>query len=130
MHVPPTHGGRAQGMCGGGGGSGNGRGGGKGAWGGAWFKLARPTGDRTEWSETGQGGSEQSARETTTRGACDKQDGRAAERPMDEWTNKQLNEQTSQETVANTNKMTKAETPRPTHSPTQQKSHVFCVLFK
>ena len=81
-------------------------------------------------AEAGQGGSEQSARETTTRGACDKQGGRAAERLMDERTNKQLNEQTSQETVANTNRMTKAETPRPTHSPTQQKSHVFCVLFK
>ena len=53
-------------------------------------------------AETGQGGSEQSARETTTKGACDKQDGRAAERPMDGRTNKQLNGQTSQETMANT----------------------------
>ena len=53
-------------------------------------------------AEAGQGGSEQSARETTTKGACDKQDGRAAERPMDGRTNKQLNGQTSQETVANT----------------------------
>ena len=32
-------------------------------------------------AEAGQGESEQSARETTTKGACDKQDGRAAERP-------------------------------------------------
>ena len=53
-------------------------------------------------AEAGQGGAEQSARETTTKGACDKQDGRAAERPMDGRTNKQLNGQTSQETVANT----------------------------
>ena len=57
-------------------------------------------------AEAGQGGSEQSARETTTRGACDKQDGRAAERPMDGRTNEQL----SQETVADTNGMTKTET--------------------
>ena len=62
------------------------------------------------------GRSEQSARETTTRGACDKQDGRAAERPMNGRTNKQLNEQTSQETVANTNRMTKAETNTAQHS--------------
>ena len=104
MHVHPTHGGRAQGMCGGGDESGSmggaeakGRGAGRGS---SW-RGRRGTGGVSR-AETGQGGSEQSARETTTKGACDKQDGRAGERPMNGRTNKQLNGQTSQETMANT----------------------------
>ena len=129
MHVHPTHGGRAQGMCGGGDGSGSmggaeakGRGAGRGS---SW-RGRRGTG-RSGSGRDGAG-SEQSARETTTKGACDKQDGRAAERPMAERTKKQLNEQRGQEMVAYINRMTKAETRRRTDSPTQQKSHVFCVF--
>ena len=42
-------------------------------------------------AEAGQGGSEQSARETTTRGACDKQDGQKDRWPNGQKTAKQTN---------------------------------------
>ena len=66
------------------------RGGGKGAWGGAWFKLARTTGDRTEWVGQRRGRAGQNRaheRQQQEAHVTNKTDGQQKDR----WMNERIN---------------------------------------